>query len=228
MRSASKFATIATFCAAAFSAAPANAANYLLDFNSSNCTTTCGNFDYFLQSYGDAPGVDLVYRSVASPGNAATTNAVGLEYWSTGYGDLVDVAWGGSSDTSGVPEIKFLATGTEGITLLRLETAGWPNTDKTTDFRVYDLAYNLLYSSGTVTAPGQGHYHVEFGGIFNQQGLILQWGPSGYNAGIDNLEFSVGNLIGGVPEPSAWAMMLSGFGIVGGVIRKRTQQAALA
>ena len=32
--------------------------------------------------------------------------------------------------------------------------------------------------------------------------------------------------VGGVPEPSTWALMIGGFGMVGGMIRRRRSQAA--
>ena len=43
--------------------------------------------------------------------------------------------------------------------------------------------------------------------------------------GVDN--FSFGRTIGGVPEPASWALMISGFGLAGAVLRRRRLQAAL-
>lgn len=42
------------------------------------------------------------------------------------------------------------------------------------------------------------------------------------NGGLDNLVFAA------VPEPATWAMMIAGFGLIGGAMRRRTSRAAFA
>ena len=56
-------------------------------------------------------------------------------------------------------------------------------------------------------------------------------GPNGYlggAAGATDLSdlFKAGTIPSGVPEPAAWAMMLVGFGLVGGVVRRRAKVVA--
>jgi hypothetical protein len=41
------------------------------------------------------------------------------------------------------------------------------------------------------------------------------------NFGIDNLKFATGAATSAVPEPSAWATMIAGFGIIGGLARRK-------
>jgi len=43
----------------------------------------------------------------------------------------------------------------------------------------------------------------------------------GSGADADTLQVRIGGAIGGVPEASTWAMMLGGFGLIGGAMRRR-------
>jgi PEP-CTERM motif len=205
----------------------ASATAYVLDFNSigGNCAGVCTNSEVFFQTMGDIAGVvDVSHRSLVGIGNSAVKENF-LKFYATEYGDLNGIAFGGiiRQAQPSVPEITFRALGAEGITLHGLKAGGWRSSHNT-EFRVYDLAYNLLFSSGTVTAPRVGHIDVSLGDIFNQTGLVLQFGPTGLNTGIDNVRFSVANLTpGAVPEPASWAMMIAGFGLVGASMRRRTQ-----
>lgn len=56
-------------------------------------------------------------------------------------------------------------------------------------------------SGNVLTLSGTGIKYVTFEGGF----------------GIDNLSYT----IGAVPEPATWAMMISGFGMIGGAMRRR-------
>lgn len=219
------------FCSAlaaglAFAAVPAHAADQLLDFSGNICDTpggVCSDGVDISQSYGDSATVDVQYRSVNAPG-ASSQQYGTLSYWGGGYGDLQGVVWGSDNDLSGVPEIRFVASGGELVTLNSFDMAGWFD-DYRSSARVYDLAYNLLFDTGAITAPGQGH--LSFApGVSNAGGLILQWGPSGYNAGLDNISFSYSSLsrssiAAAVPEPTTWALMILGFGAVGASLRRR-------
>jgi PEP-CTERM motif len=208
---------LAASAALAFASTSAQAATTVLTFDNNNCgISSCGNGSTFLQSYGDQPGLDISYQSLNGPGNNTVTYT-GLRYWAGNYGSLQNVIWGGNSDSFGVPEITFLLTAPGSITLNSLDFAGWPNTNRNTDFRVYDLAYNLLFASGPLVAPGQGFATQNFN-ISSNSGLRLQWGPSGYNAGVDNLSFTLNSPA--VPEPATWMMMLVGFGLIGWSMRR--------
>ena len=50
----------------------------------------------------------------------------------------------------------------------------------------------------------------------------------GGNVGLSNLTFETMSVAGGVPEPATWAMMIAGFGAVGGAMRRRTTGRKLA
>ena len=62
--------------------------------------------------------------------------------------------------------------------------------------------------------------------VTTNAGLRLQWGPDGYNGGIDNLSFSTALVEpGAVPEPATWAMLIGGFGAIGATMRRRGPRA---
>ena len=203
-------------------ATPATAATFVLDFGPSACVTACANEDFFSQTYGDQSNVDVSHRVLSAPGNpgVAAPLTAGLQYWANEYGNLSGVAWGGLSATQGVGEITFRMTGIGSIALNSLQYAGFRG-NATTAFRVYDLAYNLLFSSGSVVAPGQGSATLNFPNLANNSGLILQFGADAYNGGIDNLTFTTGNAVSAIPEAATWGMMILGFGIVGVAARRR-------
>lgn len=62
----------------------------------------------------------------------------------------------------------------------------------------------------------------DFGGAVVNQ-VILRSGSNSFE--VDNF---AGNLAGAVPEPGTWAMMITGFGAVGSLIRRRRATVALA
>ena len=57
-------------------------------------------------------------------------------------------------------------------------------------------------------------YTLEFQGLTNS---------GDHTAFIDALNFTFVPTVGGVPEPASWALMIAGFGLVGGAMRRRAQ-----
>lgn len=83
--------------------------------------------------------------------------------------------------------------------------------------RVYS-AGDLLLGEALLTIPadftGMKTLSLSFGGIaYATMGGV---GVNGSSVFVDNFTWR-----GGVPEPTAWAMMLAGFGLVGGAMRRR-------
>jgi hypothetical protein len=85
------------------------------------------------------------------------------------------------------------------------------------------------------------------GSVQNSERLNWDWIPIGFDAGINDtyrvsltvtglgqspqsltVYAKLGDGAGAVPEPASWAMMLGGFGLVGGAMRRRKAQVALA
>ena len=64
---------------------------------------------------------------------------------------------------------------------------------------------------------------VNFGGT----AYSIDFGGTANRVAFDNITFGSANP-GGVPEPAAWAMMLAGFGLVGGAMRRRQANVSFA
>jgi len=83
----------------------------------------------------------------------------------------------------------------------------------------------VLYKSGSALSSTDTWANTTLLGLGLTPGIYTySWG-SGVDA--DTLQVRIG-ATAGVPEPSTWAMMLGGFGLIGGVIRARRKSVALA
>jgi len=121
-----------------------------------------------------------------------------------------------------------------------------------------DGGYDGVSASVTLTNIGTGatfNYDLFFPGNDNewQGGSVensnrLGWLPIGFDAGVDDtyrVDLNVSGLggdpqsltvfaklgdgaAGAVPEPASWAMMLGGFGLVGGAMRRRKAKISFA
>lgn len=58
--------------------------------------------------------------------------------------------------------------------------------------------------------------------------VVLSGGVSGDNYYLDKVSFGAAIETGAVPEPASWAMLIAGFGLVGGMMRRQNKQIALA
>jgi hypothetical protein len=64
------------------------------------------------------------------------------------------------------------------------------------------------------------------GVAFSGTAFSIDFGGTANQTGYDNITFGSANP--GVPEPAAWAMMLAGFGLVGGAMRRRSANVSFA
>ena len=80
-------------------------------------------------------------------------------------------------------------------------------------------------SNGNLTVSGNGELHgiLKFTGTFTSLTYTDQ--NDEYWHGI---QIGIGGLAGGVPEPSAWALMILGFGAIGAGMRRRGSTANVA
>ena len=85
-------------------------------------------------------------------------------------------------------------------------------------FEVRDASNNLVFNGGSVAAHGHAPNTAYFTGP-----LTFLFGNGGQGAiAVDNITVDVRQAAtGAVPEPAAWAMMIAGFGLAGGVLRAR-------
>lgn len=206
--------------AAMLGAAATPASAVVLTFDGNICESTggvCTTNSQIREDYGDIPGVlDVQYRNLL--GNTSVTK---LRFWTTDYNDLVNVAWTDGGDGGSRAEIFLKPLNGSIVTLNGFDLGAWPDTQRTSTFTILDGDGNLLTDSGgNITIgiqPGNLHSSFDFSllDISSASGIRIQWGPSAFNVGIDNIDFSMS----AIPLPApAW---LLGGGLLTLVARRR-------
>ncbi len=196
----------------AFTAMPAGAA--VLDFSGNICGGACINFGTIDDTYGDIAGVvDVSYRNLL--GNVGATN---LRYWSTDYNDLVDVAWTDGGDGNSRGEIFIQPLNGQAVTLNSFDLGAWVNTTLSSTYTILDGAMNIRFESGAIDVGSPpNHSHYDFVGLSSLDGIRIQWGPSAFNVGIDNINYT----LAGAPVPLPPGLALLGTGVLVLVGRQR-------
>lgn len=210
----------------ATAAAPAAAAT--LDFSGDICvgfTGACADGSRIEADYGSIPGQLAVHydRDVLS----TTLTDRTLSWWNLNYSDLQGVAWGGSNNNFGRPEIFLQPLAGFGVTVTSFQLGAWPNTNRTTQVSVLDgFRVPLFESDPDITIIGTTA--STFSGPWTSaEGIRIQWGPNGFNVGIDNIVFDVFAVtdpvdpVAPIPLPAAGWMLLSGVGALAAVRRAR-------
>jgi hypothetical protein len=205
----------------------ADAATFVLDFSDATCGGgfACANYQPIDQTYGDIAGlldVRTRYELTAdfdAPGRGVLFTGV---YFAGGD----KVAVGGVTDDSGVPEIQLIPLNGATVKLLQVRLVPAGSFRRDSEARVIDLG-------GRLPDVASGRFGVEISApkILNYdfasaQGVSFRWGPNAINVGVDSITFEVTAPPpppGGraVPEPSVWALLIAGFGAVGGLLRRR-------
>ena len=197
--------------AAALFAGQASAANVLSD-----------NFD------SDGPGVfnwpgDLTFASTGTPGSVDLIGApppfFDLQPGNGFYVDL-DGTTGSNNDPAG--QLTSNAAFGPGTYTLTFYLAGnlRDAPDQSTTVSLGDFSATLTPANTTAFQLQSFTFTTATGGNL----VFTEHGPSDQQG---NLLDTV-NLNTGVPEPSTWAMMLVGFGGLGGLLRSRRRKLALA
>jgi hypothetical protein len=180
----------------------------------SGAFTACVNFSFFNQNYGDSANVDVSYVDVA--------RGTSMSWWDADYNELRGVIWGGFNDSPGNSwnriEISPIAAG--GITLNGFDLGAWPHNVLDTHLRILDLATDgVLFDYGALTI-GIGDLSSHFAsGIFSASGIVIEFRDTGYNVGIDNIDFTV-NDPHAVPEPGTMSLLAAGL-IAGASLARR-------
>jgi len=82
------------------------------------------------------------------------------------------------------------------------------------------------YHSGSALSATDTWDNTTLAGLGLDPGVYTySWGTG---ADADTLQVRIGGAVAGVPEASTWAMMLGGFGLVGGAMRARRRSVAFA
>lgn len=210
-------------------ATPAAAITTTLDFAGNICgvagNQACGNGSQIGQNYGDGTGVDVSYRSYLQ--SNGTTSEAYLKHWASGYGDLQNVVWGGFDPTNYGAEIRFMPLAGYELRLLGFDAGCYLNR---ASCRSFNFAISGGHSAnGTATPAANSHDSFAFNFNYTASTVILRWGPDAFDGGLDNIAFDVRRIaVGGIPEPTTWALLIMGFGFVGGAMRKRSSKLAFA
>jgi len=220
-----KLLIAATALAGVAAASPAAAVGTVLDFNGDACTIgpTCISGSEIAQSYGDGVGVDVSYETRIFTGQASD---LPLRYWDVGYGDLQGVVWGGTNQTDYFSRITLTALPGYEISLRSFDIATFSSLSDESPVLIESLGgTNILASVIDTQSPTHNFVAVNSG--YFTDGIVLNWGPDGFNVGLDNIAFDVRAITtGGVPEPATWAMMILGLGAAGSLIRRRRRALA--
>jgi hypothetical protein len=206
-------------------AAPANATTTILDFDGSQaCAAACANGVAVRQTYGDTADVDVSYL-VRDAFGASTVLSPFQIWWDIGFSDLQGVVTGAE-----VSEISIqLLTAGKSISLDSFDMGRFTGAART-DLRVYDFGWNLLWSATDQFAPITGERLSYAPGVSSTNGLIIQHGPGSNNRGLDNITYTLSDIVvaPAVPEPASWAMLIAGFGLVGAVMRRQVRRSETA
>jgi PEP-CTERM motif-containing protein len=222
--------------AGSVTAGPARANTLTFDTNS--CTPACTDGDNISQGYGDAPGVDVRYSMYPGDGN-------NLAFWSTGFGDLKNVAWSNSFDGTAPAEIFLKPTPGNLITLNGFDLAAYyfpdpclasdapPTCHRSPDgaqwfntkFTILDGNDNILDNLASLDLSADvGHYH--YGKSWSStSGIKIQYGLDADNIGIDNIDFYVGGdddrFADPVPEPASLTLLSGALAAIGLALCRR-------
>ncbi len=147
----------------------------------------------YLQGNGFTPNISLSYQTTDAQNNTVED---WIEYWSTNYGDLTDVAFPGQNghfaEITLTPELGY------SVTLNGFDMAGWSKTDRVPDvIQVLDENGTILWDSGVNIVHGAGAIHDSFSpNISSDSEITIRWGTD-WNIGIDNIDFDQNRTDGG-------------------------------
>ncbi|MFM9851886.1 MAG: PEPxxWA-CTERM sorting domain-containing protein [Sphingomonadaceae bacterium] len=194
----------------------------VLDFSGNICDglTACTNGARIDQSYGDSADIDVFFVDDSNgTGLSLGGNGSSLFFWDNNYNELTNVAYG---QAGGAPLVFLDPLRGQSVTLNSFRLGAWPQTTRLSQVTVIDGFGATLFSSGPITV-GTGNVSTLFTvNITSANGIGIQFGPDGFNVGIDSIDFTVGPAA--VPEPQSWMLMLAGFVLVGSLLRKRSRQ----
>ncbi|MDZ4372891.1 MAG: PEPxxWA-CTERM sorting domain-containing protein [Phenylobacterium sp.] len=221
--------------AAALALVPAAAQATILTFDIADGVS---NFENMPQTYGDnvSAAIDGLGHSYGVGAEGYTPN-VTVDYgtpgedpalWTTGYGDLTNIYF---NDADG--DLTFTTTFTADagflVDLYSFDMAWYFASPQTiAGLSIVDVAQNqVLYSQGPFVLPGgEAHTPFTFATPLSASTLRIVVDLTGLggvsdDVALDNIRFgqSQAPVVGGIPEPSTWAMMILGFGAAGTMLR---------
>jgi hypothetical protein len=213
-------------CLAMVALTAAGAQANMIDFEGSICSAAssgigasvaCTDSSFVNQTHGDATGVDVSY------GNSL--NADSLNFWSTDYIGLNNVAWTGAYGTNAAGLITLAATAGYAITLNTFQLSFYPLgpvlAAPATTYTVTDLATSVSTTMSFVTLSSLYTANI---GLTSTAGFKISFGPDAEYVGIDNISFNVSP----VPEPMGFVLAAAAAAVLVGSKRyvKRSARAS--
>jgi hypothetical protein len=194
-------------------------------------TTTYSDFGSFsaqLSSYLTDDYSDPNYDFINS--NAAMTAVLGeTRYESTGFNNL-----------NIVESIDDYCAGCNGSFKLYFDATSYGTSNGVFGVGMdivynFETQYDAFVTFGDNSTVNYAHVALGFFGLTSDLGIkSIAFGPNGGQSttggsfGIDNLTIGSGSGVAAVPEPASWALMISGFGLIGGTMRRRAMRFAIA
>ncbi|ARE42150.1 hypothetical protein RGUI_4009 [Rhodovulum sp. P5] len=176
-----------------------------------------GDYTPFDDSIGDSTYVDVTNRTRDGYANA-TVYEEHVEHWTTGYSELVDVAY--ASADGNVGELQFDVDAGYQITFDAFDFGNYRSgvTPRDASFRIYDSAWNIVWQQDIVDHTGTSVTLTP--GVTLTGTAYFQWGTD-WDIGIDNFVYTSEVGAPAVPLPAALPLLLAAFGGLGLVARQR-------
>ena len=190
-------------CAMAAFVTGANA--YQINFESAYST----NWEPISSSFGSIAGlVNVSYADFQLEVN-------NFQYWQGQYSGGHSAAFAGTNDSSaGLVILTPLAGKT--VTLNSFFLGSYLDQNRTTSYYIDNLSTpGVDLVSGPITIGAAGLTVTP--NISSTQSIVVGFGPSAYNVGINHINFSVTP----VPEPDTYALLLAGLGLIASIARRR-------
>jgi hypothetical protein len=205
---------LAAVAVLALGANAAQATVSTINFSPASCAFSCSNGSAVLADFGSTANVAVSYVNRSTRGDGAIRSNF-LLYWSGSYSGS-NAAYANNS----VGEVVFTLARPGTLTLRSVDFGGWPNAARTIQYAVYSLDFASTLVDRSLETNPAALTTVNFN-LASTTGLRFQFGPDGFNGGIQNVSFSFVPANGAIPEPASWAMLIAGFGLVGAAARRR-------
>ncbi len=190
------------------------------------------------EGVGDGAAIGNFYNGGTDSQGHAGTN-YGISFSSSALG-LIDTAHGGTGDFSGEPSASTVLYFPSAASAILNYSAGFDTGFSffyTSSAAAVVNVFSGLNGTGALlgSAPITAQYNtncsasskagycnwtasgVSFAGVARS----ISFGGAANNTAFDNVTFGSATATGAVPEPATWAMMILGFGVVGGAMRRR-------